>query len=139
MRAAVRMVSRVEIAELVPGIRTDDVFGGRFGARDGYGDPLAALAGFAAAAQLDGASFREGIAVESLLREGDRVTGVHTAGGDIRAERVLIATGCWTAALGATAAVPVPVWPYRRSIMQSGPVPDLAGFHLTIESRVVCH
>src|SRR5207247_5753579 len=74
MRAAVRMVDRVEIAELVPGIRTDDVFGGRFGARDGYGDPLAALAGCAAAAELGGASFRAGIPVESLLREGDRVT-----------------------------------------------------------------
>src|SRR5207247_1529140 len=104
-----------------------------FGARDGYGDPLAALAGFAAAAELGGASFREGIAVESLLREGDRVTGVRTAGGDIRAERVLIATGCWTAALAGTAAVPVPIWPYRRSIMQSGPVPQLARIPLTIE------
>jgi sarcosine oxidase subunit beta len=133
MRAAVRMVDRVEIAELVPGIRTDDVFGGRFGARDGYGDPLAALAGLAAAAQLDGASFREGVAVESLLREGDRVTGVRTASGDVRADRVLIATGCWTAALAATAAVPVPIWPYRRSIMQSGPVPRLAGIPLVIE------
>ena len=133
MRAAVRMVSRVEIAELVPGIRTDDVFGGRFGARDGYGDPLGALAGFAAAAQLDGASFREGVAVESLLREGDRVTGVRTASGDVGADRVLIATGCWTAALAATAAVPVPIWPYRRSIMQSGPVPELARVPLTIE------
>ena len=40
MRANVRMVSRVDIAELVPGLRVDDVFGGRFGARDGYGDPL---------------------------------------------------------------------------------------------------
>src|SRR5437899_6070702 len=133
MRATVRMVDRVEIAELVPGIRTDDVFGGRFGARDGYGDPLAALAGFAAAAQLGGALFREGIAVDSILREGDRVTGVRTAGGDIRAERVLVATGCWTAALAATAAVPVPIWPYRRSIMQSGPVPQLARIPLTIE------
>ena len=133
MRAAVRMVDRAEIAELVPGIRVDDILGGRFGARDGYGDPLAALAGFAAAAQLDGASFREGVAVHSLLREGRRVTGVRTAGGDVRADRVLIATGCWTATLAATAAVPVPIWPYRRSIMQSGPVPRLARIPLVIE------
>jgi sarcosine oxidase subunit beta len=133
MRAGVRMVTRVEIAELVPGIRVDDVFGGRFGARDGYGDPLVALAGFAAAAQLDGASFREGVAVESLLRDGDRVTGVRTAAGDVRADRVLLATGCWTASLAATAAVAVPIWPYRRSIIQSGPVPQLAHVPLTIE------
>jgi len=133
MRAGVRMVSRVEIAELVPGMRVDDLFGGRFGARDGYGDPLAALAGFAAAAQLAGASFREGVAVDSLLREGDRVIGVRTAGGEVRGDRVLLATGCWTAALAATAAVPVPIWPYRRSVMQSGPLPQLAQIPLTIE------
>jgi sarcosine oxidase subunit beta len=133
MRAGVQMVSRVEVAELVPGIRVDDVFGGRFGARDGYGDPLVALAGFAASAQLDGASFREGVAVDSLLRDGDRVTGVRTAAGEVRADRVLLATGCWTATLAATAAVPVPIWPYRRSIMQSGPVPRLAKAPLTIE------
>ncbi len=133
MRANVRMVSRVEIAELVPGIRVDDVFGGRFGARDGYGDPLVALAGFAASAQLEGASFHEGVAVESLLREGDRVTGVRTATGEVHADRVLLATGCWTATLAATAAVSVPIWPYRRSIMQSGPVPQLAKAPLTIE------
>src|SRR5947199_329856 len=89
--------------------------------------------------QLGGASFREGVAVESLLREGDRVTGVRTAAGDIRAERVLIAAGCWTAALAATAAVPVPIWPYRRSIMQSGPVPQLARIPLTIERESGFH
>ncbi len=133
MSTGVRMVDRIEIAELVPGIRVDDVFGGRFGARDGYGDPLVALAGFAAAAQLDGASFHEGVAVELILREGDRVTGVRTGSGDVRADRVLLATGCWTATLAASAAVPVPIWPYRRSIMQSGPVPQLAKAPLTIE------
>src|SRR5205807_4766507 len=73
----------------------------------------------------------EGVAVESLLREGDRVIGVRTSGGEVRADRVLLATGCWTAALAATAAVLVPIWPYRRSIMQAGPLPELAHIPLT--------
>jgi sarcosine oxidase subunit beta len=133
MRVPVEMVGRVEIAELVPGIRVDDVHGGRFCARDGYGDPLVALAGFAAAARLEGVSFHEGTPVESLLREGDRITGVRTRAGEVRADRVLLATGCWTATLAATAGVPVPIWPYRRSIMESGPVPQLANIPLTIE------
>jgi sarcosine oxidase subunit beta len=139
MRAGVRMVSRVEIAELVPGMRVDDLLGGRFGARDGYGDPLVALAGLAAAAQLDGASFQEGVRVEALLREGDRVIGVRTRTGDVRADRVLLATGCWTAALAASAAVAVPIWPYRRSVMQSGPLPRLAHIPLTIEWETGFH
>jgi sarcosine oxidase subunit beta len=133
MRVPVDMVGRVEIGELVPGIRVDDVAGGRFCARDGYGDPLVALAGLAAAARLAGVTFHEGTNVEALVRKGDRVTGVRTASGDVRADRVLVATGCWTAALCATAAVPVPIWPYRRSIMESGPIPKLSRVPMTIE------
>src|ERR1700704_3238068 len=41
-------------AQVVPGIRTEALKGGRFGARDGYGSPIDALAGFAAAAALEG-------------------------------------------------------------------------------------
>src|SRR5207245_1007464 len=77
-------------------------------------------------AHLAGVAFREGEAVVSLLREGDRVTGVRTRSGNVRAERVLVASGCWSSALCATASVAVPIWPYRRSIMESPPIPQLA-------------
>jgi sarcosine oxidase subunit beta len=129
----VQMVDRARIRELVPGIRVDDLAGGRFCARDGYGDPLAALAGLGAAARLAGARFVEEVEATSLLREGDRVVGVRTAAGEVRCERVLVATGCWTATLCATAAVSVPIWPYRRSIMESAPLPALASIPLVIE------
>ena len=129
----VEMVDLPEIERLVPGIRTDDLVGGRFGAEDGYGDPLQALAGFAASAQLGGVKLREGVAATEILREGDRVTGVRTGEGVISCERVLLATGCWTAALAATAGVAVPIWAYARSIMESGPYPALARVPLTIE------
>src|SRR5205085_2756608 len=42
----VELVGPQRIAQLVPGIRTDDLKGGRLGKRDGYGAPLDALAGF---------------------------------------------------------------------------------------------
>jgi sarcosine oxidase subunit beta len=130
----VEMVDHSEIERLVPGIRTDDLVGGRFGAEDGYGDPLEALAGFAAFAQLDGVKIREGVAATELVRDGDRVTGVRTSDGVISCERVLLATGCWTAALAATAGVAVPIWPYARSIMESrGPFPELSRVPMTIE------
>ena len=129
----VEMVDRIQIAELVPGIRVDDVTGGRFGAEDGYGDPLQALAGFAAFAQLGGVKIREGVEARALIRNGDRVTGVRTDEGDLLADRVLLATGCWTAALAATASVSVPIWPYARSIMESQPIPQLRRSPMTIE------
>ena len=129
----VEMVDRSEIERLVPGIRTDDLVGGRFGAEDGYGDPLEALAGFAAAAQIGGVKIREGVAALEIVREGDRVTGVRTSDGVIACERILLATGCWTASLAATVGVAVPIWPYARSIMESRPYPALSRVPMTIE------
>ena len=143
----VEMVDRAAIAELVPRMRVDDVVGGRFGAEDGYGDPLQALAGFAAFATLGGVHIREGHAVRELVRDGDRVTGVRTDEGVLSADRVLLATGCWTAPLAATAGVAVPIWPYARSIMESQPIPYVgrspmvieleSGFHFRPKGNVV--
>ncbi|HET8567532.1 MAG TPA: FAD-binding oxidoreductase [Candidatus Limnocylindria bacterium] len=135
----VRMVSRIEIAELVPRIRVDDLAGGRFCPRDGYGDPVAALAGLASAAALEGVRFAEGTAVRTLVRNGDRVTGVRTDVGDVSAERVLLAAGPWTAELAATASVGVPIWPYRRSIMESGPFPQLSRIPMVVEHESGFH
>ena len=129
----VEMVDPAAIADLVPGIRVDDVAGGRFGAEDGYGDPLQALAGFAAFATLGGVRIREGVAVREIVRNGDRVTGVRTDEGVLTADRVLLATGCWTAPLAATAKVQVPIWPYARSIMESQPIPQLNRSPMVIE------
>ena len=129
----VEMVDRITISDLVPGMRVDDLAGGRFGAEDGYGDPLQALAGFAAHAQLDGMRFREATAVREIVRDKDRVIGVRTDAGEISCERLLLATGCWTAPLAATAGVAVPIWPYARSIMEAGPFPQLARIPMVIE------
>jgi sarcosine oxidase subunit beta len=129
----VEMVDRIQIAELVPGMRVTDVAGGRFGAEDGYGDPLQALAGFAAFATLGGVKIREGVTVREIVRNGDRVSGVRTDEGVFSADRVLLATGCWTAPLAATAGVTVPIWPYARSIMESQPIPQLSRSPMTIE------
>lgn len=129
----VRMLSRIEIADLVPGMRVDDLAGGRFCALDGYGDPLDALSGFAAAAVLEGARVAEGVEVTSLVREGDRVTGVRTTAGDVSCDRVLVAAGAWTAPLAATASVQVPIWGYARSIMEAGPYPALSRSPMVIE------
>lgn len=129
----VKMLSRIEIAELVPGLRVDDLTGGRFCESDGYGDPAAALAGFAAAAALEGVRLIEGAEVTALAREGDRITGVRTAKGDVSADRVLLASGVWTAPLAATASVPVPIWPYARSIMEAAPYPTLSRAPMVVE------
>src|SRR5439155_423357 len=89
--------------------------------------------GFAAFAHLGGVKIREDVAALEIVREGDRVTGVRTSEGLISCDRVLLATGCWTASLAATAHVAVPIWPYARSIMESRPFPTLSRLPMTIE------
>lgn len=131
---AVQMIGPSDIARLVPGIRTDDLQGGRIGRADGYGEPLEALAGFAAAAAVEGVRFLEHTAATSLLMEDGAVRGIRTAEGEIRADRVLLATGAWTATLAATAGVQVPIWPYQRSILEAaGPFPTLTRIPLVVE------
>ena len=131
---AAEMVGPQQIARLVPGIRIDDLTGGRIGRRDGYGAPLDALAGFAAAAVIEGVRLIEHVRVDALLVEHGAVVGAQTGEGDLRANRVLLATGAWTAPLAATANVQVPIWPYRRTIMEaSGPFPELTEIPLVIE------
>ena len=69
-----------------------------------------------------------------VAEQDGRVVGARTSDGDVRADRVLLATGAWTAPLAATAGVQVPIWPYRRSIMEAaGPFPTLAAIPLVIE------
>ncbi len=135
----VLMLDRADIEDLVPGIRTDDLAGGRICARDGYGDPLEALAGFAAGAVLEGVRIAEGTEVTALVREGDRVTGVRTAGGDVSAERVLLAAGSATAPLAATGAVDVPISPLPRSLAESAAFPALSRIPMVVESTSGFH
>ena len=135
----VEMVDRIAINDLVPGLRLDDVAGGRFGAEDGYGDPLQTLAGFAAFATLGGVRIREGVAVRALVRNGDRDTGVRTDEGELSADRVLLATGAWTAPLAAAAEVAVPIWPHARSIMETQPIPALRSSPLVVELESGLH
>jgi sarcosine oxidase subunit beta len=58
---------------------------------------------------------------------------VRTTDDVISCERVLLATGCWTAQLAATGGVAVPIWAYARSIMESRSYPALSRVPLTIE------
>jgi glycine oxidase len=69
-----------------------------------------------AAADL-GAVIREGVAVDGLVVEGDRVVGVRTGMDIVRADEVVIATGAWSAGWSETLHTPIPVRPIRGQIL----------------------
>jgi glycine oxidase len=71
----------------------------------------------ARAAEARGATIREGTPVEGFLREGGRVAGVRTPGGDIRAGATVLAAGAWTAALGELLDLALPTRPVRGQML----------------------
>lgn len=64
-----------------------------------------------------GATVREGVAVDRLLTDGDRVNGVGIGSEALPAGEVVIANGCWSGAWSSTLRLPVPVRPVRGQMV----------------------
>jgi sarcosine oxidase subunit beta len=122
------------VRRVFPELRVDDLRFATFCERDGYCDPTSLLNGYVARARERGVSFREQEPVISITLEGDRVTAVRTARGDIACPVVVNAAGAWAAAVGRLAEIDLPIRPLRRQIFVTDPVPGLdREFPLTVE------
>lgn len=69
---------------------------------DGYIDGARLGMAYSAAARQLGARIRRGVTVSRIIREGNRVVGIDTDQGEIRAEWVIAAAGVWGAAISAS-------------------------------------
>jgi sarcosine oxidase subunit beta len=122
------------VRELFPELFLDDLRFATFCARDGYCDPSSLLNGYVARAKEKGAKFREQEPATGITREGDRVTAVRTAKGEIACATVVNAAGAWGAEVGRLAGIGLPIMPLRRQIFVTDPVPGLdREFPLTVE------
>ena len=104
----VRLVDQQEVSALVPGLH-QGVVAGSYSPSDGQADPALTTRAFAAAAQRNGATYWNGTAVLALLIEGERVVGVRTERGEIRAEQVVLAAGAWSDEVARTAGLRLPI------------------------------
>ncbi len=122
------------VTKVFPELRVDDLRFATFCARDGYCDPSSLLNGYVARAKEKGVGFREQEPVIAITLDGDRVTAVRTATGDIACAAIVNAAGAWGAEVGALAGVDLPIRPLRRQIFVTEPVPELDHeFPLTVE------
>ena len=142
----VRMVTKAEIIEMVPQLRSDDILGGSFCPSDGFVDPYSAMNGFIKCAVEKGATVWKSAEVKGVLKENGRVAGVTTTRGEIRAPVVVNATGPWAAEVARMAGVDLPVKPLRRMLIPTEPFDEVSheipmvidmtnGFHFRPESR----
>jgi glycine/D-amino acid oxidase-like deaminating enzyme len=110
------LVSPQEMREIEPRLRIDDLAAGCYEPDSGYCNPVETAQGLALAARARGARIMEGREVVGVLTEGNRVTGVRTSQGEIRAPRVVNAAGLWGARVGAMAGVEIPITVCRHKI-----------------------
>jgi len=116
------LISGDEARELAP-LLSEDVVGATFCELDAQVEPTLWVRAFASAARRLGADIREGVRVERLIRDGDRIVGADTSEGAITAGEVVLAAGGWSPALAATVALELPVHPMRLQIVQTLPMP----------------
>ena len=117
----VRLLDVDGVREIVPELRTDDVYGGTFCPSDGLAGPNEVTAGYAAAARRHGALIVEGCEVTEITREGGRVTGVRAGDVEVSSRVVINCGGPYAAVVGRLAGVELPVRPFRRHIFVTEP------------------
>lgn len=121
-----RMLDAAEARELSPLLSTDGVLAAAYSPDDGYCSPESVVLGYATAARRHGARLVQRCRVTDLERgvTASGATRVVTDRGTVTAETVICAAGAWSASLGRMAGVDLPVVPYRRQILVTGPMPD---------------
>jgi sarcosine oxidase, subunit beta len=116
------------VADLWPGVYTDDFAAFAYEPRGGRGDAYMTGMAFAAAARTLGVRIRQSTPVAALLARADgSVYGAALADGtEIHAATVVLATGPWAPALAATVGVDIPVRAQRAQMVlvdQGRPTP----------------
>jgi sarcosine oxidase subunit beta len=112
----VRLLTRDEVCELVPDMNVDDVCGGTFCPSDGLAGPNEVTSGYVTAARRLGARVVEGVRVDAIERDRDRVSAVVAGGARVATPMVVNCAGPYAAVVGAMAGVDVPVRPFRRHL-----------------------
>ncbi|HZP90813.1 MAG TPA: FAD-binding oxidoreductase [Actinomycetota bacterium] len=121
----VELLTPEEALEIAPGIGIEGAIGATFCPDDGLADPSGLTQGYATLARRAGAVIETGVEVTAIRTDGDRVTGVSTASGEVSAPVVVNAAGPWAAGLAATCGVELPIEPVPRHAVVTGPFPGV--------------
>ncbi len=103
--------TREDLLQLQPGL-SPEVTGGWWFPKDGQVDNRLLMAALQKGIDLLGVEQIDGVTVERLVIDGDRVTGLNTSQGLWQAEHYILATGAWSQDL-----LPVPVVPRKGQLL----------------------
>ena len=116
------ILSASEVADLVPHVRTDDVFGGFFTRDEGRANPVDVAMSMARGARMRGARVVENCEVTGFLTADGVCTGVMTERGPVEAEKVVLASGLWGRELAAKAGVLAPLQAAEHEYLLTEPI-----------------
>lgn len=136
----VELVSREEITEMVPQLRSDDIAGGTFCPTDGFVDPHSVMMGFMLRAREQGARLWLATEVTGIEVERGYVCAVNTTRGRVMTRNLVNAAGAWAANVAALAGCELPVEPLRRQLVPTEPFDKLpARFPMVIDMSTGFH
>ncbi len=116
----VRLLDSREVHDLVPALSTH-IVAGSYSPQDGQADAPRTTRAFATAAQRLGAIYLKNTPISSLLLHGDRVDGVNSGRGTLRAEQVVLAAGAWSDEIAASVGQRLPVRMEAPQMLLSSP------------------
>ena len=134
-----RLLTRDEVGELWPLVKTEDVQGGFFVPSNGQVNPMDVTQALAKGAKARGGLIVENTCAIRILTHQGRVSGVETDRGVIATEKVLLAAGMWSARFAAAHGVTVPLHASEHFYIITEPTKDipatLPGL-VTLEERI---
>lgn len=132
-----------DLDRIVPGMHRDDIRVALLTPKDGVADPGNAVMSVETACRRHGVTILEGTPIQELVLQGTHVTGVRTVAGDLLfSDRVLAATGAWTAPLLSTCGISVPIAPHHRQVYRTRPMADWpigTPLSVDLDTGLYCH
>lgn len=128
-----RLIDAAEARRVMPLLDAEGVVAALWSEDDAKATPDAVVQGYARAARACGARLRTGVEVTGIERDGSVLTGVVTSAGFIRTGAVVCAAGAWSGRVGELAGLDLPVRPFRRQVVFTGPMDLPERVPLTIE------
>lgn len=115
---ASELLTKNELLRVIPELNTEDLAGGLYSHEDGYLDPYSVMQGYARKAKQMGAHYiyEE---VDTIVTNKGAVSGIQTEDGTIyHAPIVMNCAGPWAPMLSEKVALPLPITPLKRQIIQ---------------------
>ena len=131
------VLSPDEVKRLYPEINTTDLEVGTWGPDDGPFDPHMIMWGYIQRAKDKGVKLYQDEKAYGLRIENGRVIGVETSDGIISTNTAVNAAGPWAQEVGKWADVHIPLANKVRTIVMTGPLPDIPAGRPFVEDESV--